>query len=210
MSVVSAGLLSTFSAEAHNVNLLDFEEISKPLAEEMQKEDCTVVTVTSAGATRYYVHKLALYNRQVADVSPNMVRDIHDFHKKFSLAPAIPAGSVSFEMMNFRKKFLEEELAEFVKGMEEADSNQMLDALVDLVYVAIGTAYLCNWPFGTAWQRVHAANMTKIRAERPEQSKRGTAFDVVKPKLWVSPNLCDLTMPIPSIDAITDASRPSA
>lgn len=38
------------------------------------------------------------------------------------------------------------------------------------------------------WTDVQRANMSKVRAERPSDSKRGSVWDVVKPKDWVGPN----------------------
>jgi predicted HAD superfamily Cof-like phosphohydrolase len=88
-----------------------------------------------------------------------------------------------------------------VEGAEQ-DLAKALDALVDLEYVCTGSAFMHGWcaksPFGEdsvfdqAWRRVQAANMQKIRAKRPEDSKRGSVFDVVKPAGWRPPDLSDL------------------
>lgn len=75
-----------------------------------------------------------------------------------------------------------------------------LDGFVDLLYVLMGTVRFFGFhtesPFGQrfheAWRRVQQANMTKQRAESKDKSKRGTTFDVVKPKGWVAPNLDNL------------------
>lgn len=72
---------------------------------------------------------------------------------------------------------------------------KFLDGVVDQVYVALGTAWLCCMPFGEAWRRVHVANMKKKRAERVEESTRKSLFDVVKPSGWTPPNLDDLVGP---------------
>jgi predicted HAD superfamily Cof-like phosphohydrolase len=37
------------------------------------------------------------------------------------------------------------------------------------------------------WNDVHRANMTKERALRAEQSKRGSTYDIIKPAGWVPP-----------------------
>ena len=65
-----------------------------------------------------------------------------------------------------------------------------IDALIDIVYVALGTALALGvspemWNKG--WAAVHKANMAKERALRAEDSKRGTTYDVVKPEGWQSP-----------------------
>jgi len=39
---------------------------------------------------------------------------------------------------------------------------------------------------------VHLANMTKIRALRQQDSKRGSTYDIVKPPEFVAPTLADL------------------
>ncbi len=76
--------------------------------------------------------------------------------------------------------------------MSKWHMEKALDGLVDLVYVALGTAWLMGLDFPEAWRRVHAANMQKVRAQRKEESARGTTFDVVKPAGWQPPNLSDL------------------
>ena len=37
------------------------------------------------------------------------------------------------------------------------------------------------------WVDVQRANMSKVRAERPSDSKRGSTWDVIKPPSWVEP-----------------------
>ncbi len=66
------------------------------------------------------------------------------------------------------------------------------DALIDLVYVALGTAYLHGFPFDLGWRRVHEANMKKVRATNAAQSARNSTHDVVKPPGWTAPTLDDL------------------
>ena len=87
-------------------------------------------------------------------------------------------------MVDFRIKFLEEELEEFIDAVRTVDDVKALDALVDIVYVAIGTAYLLDYPFHFGWNEVQKANMLKVRKES-ERSK----FDVTKPKGWKAPNI---------------------
>jgi predicted HAD superfamily Cof-like phosphohydrolase len=81
-----------------------------------------------------------------------------------------------------------EELAEYTQAITKKDAAGALDALVDIVYIALGTAWLFNLPFDKAWNEVQKANMSKIRA-KSKSKKRGTAFDVIKPKGWEAPNI---------------------
>ena len=85
-----------------------------------------------------------------------------------------------------------EEIRELNDAFAHTDLPEVLDALVDLVYVAISTAWLLNLPFDQAWQAVHAANMAKIRVENASQSKRKHAFDIVKPAGWQPPDHSNL------------------
>ena len=114
--------------------------------------------------------------------------DIKKFHEKFFLLPLVDKPDLlPISMMRFRAIFLQEELDEFLKGYSDADLEACADALVDIVYVALGTAYLMGLPFDDLWDEVQKANMNKIRAVKV--TKRGTTFDVIKPKGWQPPNL---------------------
>ena len=119
----------------------------------------------------------------------NLINDIDRFHKKFGFEktdkPDIPDDS---ELVNFRTSFLLEELAEYSQAITKKDTAGALDALVDIVYIALGTAWLFNLPFERAWKEVQRANMEKIRA-KDTTGKRGTKFDVIKPKNWKPPNI---------------------
>ena len=136
----------------------------------------------------------------------DFVGDIEEFHRKFGLLYEGKPRALSAELSEFRQKFLQEEKNEYVSHSEscyiairERDEAEvtyqlahMLDALVDLTYVAIGTAHLHGFDFKEAWRRVHAANMAKVRAQRAEDSTRGTTYDVVKPDGWLPPRHEDL------------------
>lgn len=121
-----------------------------------------------------------------------MFKDIKEFHLKFGLTYAGPPKALDKQAATFRMDFMDEELCEYVKATSEGDLEGQLDALVDLVYVALGTAYMQGFDFEEAWRRVHAANMQKVRANKLSDSKRGSLYDVVKPEGWTPPDLSDL------------------
>lgn len=140
--------------------------------------------------------------------------DIAEFHKKFGLEYDGRSRALPVELGHFRTLFMEEELKEYIfhrdvllqlfgdersNRLDEADITfhleGQLDALVDLVYVALGTAYLHGFgpqKFNEAWRRVHEKNMEKMRAPSADHSKRGSAFDVIKPPGWTPPKHTDL------------------
>lgn len=211
--------------------------------------------------------------------------DIISFHRKFDLSPATTMSQEDFtNLQDFRVKFMLEELSEYLNATTEEEA---FDGLIDLVYVALGTAYMRNfltfnfnwnvivgkamgdtfgdlfeaierearlikWSltetshrrgmhftnlmaenmeeqilryrdatsdleamvalisvtyialfaahargftrFREGWNRVHAANMTKIRAsgDADPLSMRKSKFDIVKPPGWMAPTLTDL------------------
>jgi predicted HAD superfamily Cof-like phosphohydrolase len=138
----------------------------------------------------------------------DLMADIREFHEKYELQYAGLPRRLEPDLHDFRAKFLEEELTEYRESATSlhaimtdeghdpravvAHLEDQLDALVDLVYVAIGTAYLHGFDFNEAWARVHRANMSKVRVENVSDSKRGSTYDVVKPPGWKPPSHKDL------------------
>ncbi len=131
--------------------------------------------------------------------------DVGDFHRKFDL-PSVPSGGggstpensdyFDLGLYEFRLKFLREELKEFTVGWQKRDLALMADALIDLVYVAMGTAQLLGLPWQELWDEVQRANMTKIRASTADESSRATgrghASDVLKPEGFVPPDIAGI------------------
>ena len=135
--------------------------------------------------------------------------DVGNFHRKFGLEHVSrvdePAPrEVTDECRHFRRGFLIEELTEFFEAhglildtmvfddpeySGQVDHAKAFDSLLDLVYVAMGTAHVEGYPWEQGWDEVQRANMSKIRAEREDQSKRGSTFDVVKPQGWRAPDI---------------------
>jgi predicted HAD superfamily Cof-like phosphohydrolase len=141
-------------------------------------------------------------------------RDVQDFHEKFGLhlERNVTPGLLMPSLARFRIGFMIEELAEYAASQGAPDIAMALsnlaidsrtceintgggdllgaaDALVDLVVVALGTADFHAIPWQACWDEVHRANMSKVRAAADgSNSKRGSSFDVVKPKGWKPPD----------------------
>lgn len=123
----------------------------------------------------------------------NFVEDIKDFHRKFGLEYTGKPRPLEPDLHNFRTNFMAEEIAEYNTDYHKGDLAGQLDALVDLLYVAFGTAHMHGFDIEKAWVRVHEANMKKTRTKNEAESKRGNIkYDVVKPPGWKPPNLEDL------------------
>lgn len=128
----------------------------------------------------------SLSEKDIGDAM-NMWNDIVEFHDKFEIPiPDVPTFPEK-EMMEFRMKFLKEELEEFERAVLDNDLTKAFDALIDLAYVTVGTARVMRLPFDKGWEVVHKANINKVRVDHEDQSHRGSKFDVIKPVGWTSP-----------------------
>lgn len=128
------------------------------------------------------------------DRPTNYDRDVGQFHAKFGLpvtGNAGPPALLDQRTLDYRVMFLREELHEFIDSCAEGNLAGALDALVDLAWVAIGTAHYMGCPFDAAWREVARANMEKVRAEAdPNKPYRdGVGGAVVKPPGWVGPDV---------------------
>ena len=128
-----------------------------------------------------------MYKSAPAD-NPDIIHDVEKFHTKFDLMPRDLGAPLDKALTEFRIKFLAEELKEANEAAARSDLSGLLDALVDLVYVAVGTAYTLNLNFSDAWKSVQAANISKVKASADNPSKRGFASDIVKPAGWRAPD----------------------
>jgi len=110
--------------------------------------------------------------------------DVHALHTKFDFPRALQPRLLPVEDMMGRYRFMLEELNEFKEAMEKGDLVEAFDALLDLTYVAKGTAVQLGLPWSEGWDRVQLANMAKVRS--PEKTDRG--FDLLKPDGWTPPD----------------------
>jgi predicted HAD superfamily Cof-like phosphohydrolase len=124
----------------------------------------------------------------------DLFKDVGQFHEKFGLdniKNKIVPHSLDHSVWQFRVNFMQEELDEFTDAWADGDLPKMADALVDLVYVALGTAHLMHIPFNDVWAEVQRANMAKVRANSADdpRSSRKHTLDVVKPAGWQPPDV---------------------
>lgn len=121
--------------------------------------------------------------------------DVGTFHYRFGLravnyggaGPNVTAGREDEErrMLDDRVLFLHEELREYVEAIEDGDDARQFDALLDLVWVAMGTAHLSGFPWQRGWNLVQAANMAKERMDDGEDFKS----KIGKPPGWQPPDI---------------------
>ena len=116
----------------------------------------------------------------------NILRDVRDFHKKFGLITQDNPIHLTKRKLVERCECLQEELQEFEAACNEQDLEAQVDALIDLIYFALGTLVMLGirpFLFKKLWKDVHRANMAKVRGT----TQRGHAVDVCKPMGWIPP-----------------------
>lgn len=126
-------------------------------------------------------------------------QDVQDMHTRFGVREVV-AGMSSADLasfLEFRLRFLQEELDEAGEAVRAVHAGQhdraedIVDAMIDLCVVAIGTLDAFGVDAQVAWDRVHLANMQKhvgIKASRP--NPLGLP-DLIKPDGWTAPSHAD-------------------
>lgn len=114
--------------------------------------------------------------------------DVRTMMQKFGIMHFDQPGHLTTRKALERVRFLKEELEELEDAMLNHDLAEQVDALVDLVYVAKGTALMLGVDWSAHWDEVQRANLAKVRGV----GKRGNKVDLVKPPGWVSPQHDDL------------------
>lgn len=117
-------------------------------------------------------------------------QDISDLHVQFgfhSIVEQLPRERL-LDFLAFRLKFLREELVEGETALAAQNPEEIVDALIDLCVVAVGTLDLLAVDVQKAWDCVRRANMLK---EPGVKSSRPNPFgfpDLIKPAGWTPPD----------------------
>lgn len=120
--------------------------------------------------------------------SETFVQDVIEFNRDLLGIEQRTPAMMSVEEHTHLTMALQEELKEFNDAVVEGNVVGAVDALIDLMYFAIGGL----WKLGLSHEQmvhcmkaVHAANMLKRKGK---VAKRYTgAADAVKPENWVAP-----------------------
>jgi Phosphoribosyl-ATP pyrophosphohydrolase len=121
-------------------------------------------------------------------MSNDWVQDIEDMHTKYGVNEKVRQFDKEKlkQFLEFRVRFLEEELNELKENIDNPE--EVVDALIDLCVVAIGTLDAFEVNAYRAWNEVHNANMKKqvgIKKNRP--NPLGLP-DLIKPEGWRAPS----------------------
>lgn len=107
---------------------------------------------------------------------------VRDFHKKFGAPVSDTPVALDKEMAEKRYIWMLEEINEFI---ESEDIYEQADAMVDLIYFALGTLVCMGLKPDRLFEIVHNANMTKLWPDgKPHYNEEGK---VIKAAQWVDP-----------------------
>jgi predicted HAD superfamily Cof-like phosphohydrolase len=120
-------------------------------------------------------------------MSRDWVKDIFTMHNHYKVHPVIDnmEPETLKKFLEFRANFLQEELDELKKA-DNADD--VVDALIDLCVVAIGTLDAFNIDAYKAWDEVLDANMKKNVGVKEGRPNPLGLPDLMKPEGWTAPS----------------------
>ena len=89
---------------------------------------------------------------------------LYRFHNAFDqpTCDKYPSKHTINKLKALRTKLITEEYEEVLNAIEKGTPDEVLKELCDLVYVCVGFAVTYGWSFDTAFNRVHASNMSKL------------------------------------------------
>lgn len=121
------------------------------------------------------------HEKRMADVDR-----VAEFNARFGM-PLPGVATYDPDVIGRRIDHIAEELAELEDGENRKDLAKVADALVDLVYVALGAAVNLGLPWRELFHAVQVANMAKERIEDGTHK-----FGIRKPEGWEPPDICGI------------------
>ena len=118
------------------------------------------------------------------------IEDIQDMHHKNKVHEWIETATPSqkTELMKLRMRMLTEEFAETMDAYLLCDEEEMIDGLIDLCVIAIGTLDIAEVDIQDAWRKIYRANMKKKPGIKPGRTNPHNLPDLVKPFDWEAPD----------------------
>ena len=119
-------------------------------------------------------------------------QDIFDMHFTYGVHEWIMRNIDDKETMakflKFRMDFLDEELNETKAAIANNDPEEVVDGLIDLCVIAIGTLDAFGVDAQEAWRQVHTANMSKKVGVKESRPNPLGLPDLIKPEGWQGPD----------------------
>lgn len=118
-----------------------------------------------------------------------MIKDVYLFnHEVIGLNFPLKPQILDRDRLLFALTAMYEELNEFTVASNEGNIGEAVDAMIDLIYFALGRCYemgITEEQLKKCWKLVQDKNMAKKRGTK----NRGTNLDAMKPEGWVAADL---------------------
>ena len=128
-------------------------------------------------------------------MSKDWVKDINEMQYKYGVHKWIHDNRDNPDQLKryleFRIDFLREELDETEAALVCMDSEEIVDGLIDLCVVAIGTLDAFGVDPYKAWDEILKANLAKEVGVKPERPNPMGLPDLIKPEDWEGPDHSD-------------------
>ena len=122
-------------------------------------------------------------------MSSNWVQDIALMHNKYGVKQWVTDNPDKLEqLLHFRISFLKEEYEETESALINMDAEEIVDGLIDLCVVAIGTLDAFGVNPDKAWDEVLKANMNKEVGVKETRPNPLGLPDLIKPADWKAPS----------------------
>lgn len=110
--------------------------------------------------------------------------EVREFHRAFGHPVGETPRAMSAERAQKRYKWMKEEIDEFLEAGD--DMVEQADAMIDLMYFALGTLVEMGIRPDRLFQIVHGANMQKLWSDgKPHYNQDGKT---IKPAGWKDPH----------------------
>lgn len=143
--------------------------------------------------------------------SSNWARDVRDFHKACGTVDPTEPTWPSYEKRSLRYHLQFEEgnelsaellpehclfVGQFLPHAVESPEHlaALAKEIVDVIYVAVGTALSCGININAVWEAVHASNMAKVDPTIGTVRRRDDG-KILKPEGWQTPDIKKVLFP---------------
>ena len=108
------------------------------------------------------------------------------FHEKFNHPTAEHPRLMEYERAQKRYNWMKEEIDEFLEAVQEGDIVEQADAMIDVIYFALGTLVEMGIRPDALFEIVQKANMSKLWEDgKPHYAADGKT---IKPSTWRDPH----------------------
>lgn len=112
--------------------------------------------------------------------------DVRRFHEKFHHPVGEHPQGMEAERAQKRYNWMLEEINEFMEAVKDKDIVEQADAMIDVIYFALGTLVEMGIKPDKLFQIVQEANMSKLWEDgQPHYAKDGKT---IKPHTWKDPH----------------------